>query len=192
MFWSSTISSGRRRRSDRPDPLPRSNAAAVYAQRIPRQPVVRSRSNSRTNIFAATFGTETAFDVTYRFTIADQVPDRLQLVLERPDIYTRIDMQWATNRAGGEHLVAGSRVSETGHPSCRARRGEHGDAQGRAHSRVFHELEPAYVLGSFCVRGAEHGFDIVPETALRHGWRTGMECAGTSVLQWRRCISRGV
>ena len=39
---------------------------------------------------------------------------------------------------------------------------------------MFHELEPAYVLGSFCVRGAERGFDIVPETALcmdgQQGW----------------------
>ena len=70
-----------------------------------------------------TFGPETAFEVTYRFSIAEQVPERLQLVLERPDIYTRIECNgqqvvplensWWLDRAFGKlDIRAAARVGE--------------------------------------------------------------------------------
>ncbi len=119
------------------------------------------------------FPAETAFEVTYHFTIADQVPDRLHFVLERPDLYesiecngqpiTPLENSWWLDRAFGKLDIRAA-----------ARVGENTVTLKAARFTVFHELEPAYVLGDFCLQESEHGFHIVPETALRmdreHGW----------------------
>jgi len=112
------------------------------------------------------FPPESGFEATYRFTIVERVPSRLQLVLERPDLYqtitcngaavTPISGSWWLDRSFGRIDIRAA-----------ARVGENAITIKAATFGVFHELEPAYVLGDFSVRPAPSGFAIVPETPLR-------------------------
>jgi hypothetical protein len=118
------------------------------------------------------FPPESGFEATYRFVIAERVPDRLHFVLERPDLYQTIACNgvavkpiagawWLDRSFGRIDLRACARV------------GENTVTIKAAPFTVLHELEPAYVLGSFSLRPAQRGFEIVPETPLRleaQGW----------------------
>ena len=112
------------------------------------------------------FPPESAFEATYRFVIAQRIPDRLHFVLERPDLYRSITCNgvsvkpipgaWWLDRSFGRIDVRAA-----------ARVGENSVTIKASPFSVFHELEPAYVLGSFGLQPAQHGFVIVPETPLR-------------------------
>lgn len=106
------------------------------------------------------------FEATYRFTIVGAVPERLQCVLERPDLYRRITCNgtpiqpvpgaWWLDRSFGRIDLRGT-----------ARLGENLLVFEAERFTVFHELEPAYILGNFSLQPAERGFTIAPETPLR-------------------------
>ncbi|MHB8969354.1 MAG: glycosyl hydrolase [Pirellulaceae bacterium] len=126
-----------------------------------------------------TFSAETAFEVTYQFTIAESVPARLHFVLERPDLYESIacngqpvtplalEDNWWLDRAFGKLDIRAA-----------AHVGENVITLKAAQFTVFHELEPAYVLGDFCLQDSEHGFRIVPATALRMDRELGWNMQG--------------
>ena len=123
------------------------------------------------------FPPESGFEATYRFVIAERIPDRLQLVLERPDLYQSITCNgadvkpirgaWWLDRAFGRiDLRAAARV------------GENAVTIKAAPFSVFHELEPAYVLGTFSLQPGKSGFATVPETPLRVEPRAGWNAQG--------------
>ena len=112
------------------------------------------------------FPPESGFEATYRFVIAERIPDRLQLVLERPDLYQSITANgaavepipgawWLDRSFGRIDLRAAAKV------------GENAVILKASPFGVFHELEPAYVLGNFSLQPDQRGFVIVPETPLR-------------------------
>lgn len=112
------------------------------------------------------FPPESAFEATYRFTISGPIPDRLQLVLERPDLYRSITCNgvavspipnaWWLDHAFGRLDIRAA-----------ARAGENQITIQAGAFTVFHELEPAYILGNFRLRPAGKGFEIVPDSPLQ-------------------------
>lgn len=114
-----------------------------------------------------TFPSGSGFEATYRFTLEGPVPPDLQIVIERPDLYRiRCNGQpvqatpgaWWLDKAFGRIDLAqaarpgGNEVTITASPFT-----------------IYHELEPAYVLGRFTLKTAAQGFAIGPEQPLRLG-----------------------
>ena len=117
------------------------------------------------------FPNESGVEVSYRFTIADRVPDKLWIVIERPDLYTiacngqpvtQSTGQWWLERSFGKiDIRAAAKVGENV-VTCKA-----------SPFTVWHEIEPAYVLGDFAVEPAERGFVIEPPSPPKLGpWNT--------------------
>ncbi len=119
-----------------------------------------------------TFGPGSGFEATYRFTIQQKVPKRLWIVIERPDLYaitcngktvsTKKDSWWLDKSFGKIDI---SKVSKLGENSVTIK---------ASPFTIYHEVEPAYVLGAFKLRPVNSGFVIVggPEPAVELGsWK---------------------
>jgi len=107
------------------------------------------------------FPADSGFEATYRFTVKDEVPGDLQIVVERPDLYaitcngqsvTAKEGQWWLDRSFGKIDI--SKAAKVGENELTLR--------ARPFS-VYHELEPAYLLGSFTLQPAESGFVVVAD-----------------------------
>ncbi len=123
------------------------------------------------------FGPETAFEVTYRFTIQAAAPKNLRFVVERPDLYSSITCNGATvNPTAQEWWLDRSFGCIDIHQV--ARTGENVVTLKASQFTVFHELEPAYVLGDFTLHNADHGFTIVPEVPLELSSQLGWNAQG--------------
>lgn len=113
------------------------------------------------------FGQESGFEATYRFVIEEGIPRDLVLVLERPDLYeiscngrplSAIPGTWWLDKAFGRISLAP--VAQLGINEIRIK---------AAPFTILHELEPAYVLGSFTLKAVEQGFHIVSDRELGMG-----------------------
>jgi hypothetical protein len=111
-----------------------------------------------------TFPPGSGFTASYKFSIESAVPKDLAIVIERPDLYTitcnghtvkakRND--WWLDKAFGRIGIASS-----------ARAGENIVTIKASPFTMYHELEPAYVLGDFALKPAEKGFVIAPARPL--------------------------
>jgi hypothetical protein len=113
----------------------------------------------------------TSLEATYRFTIERAVPRPLEIVVERPDLYAITcngkpvsagPGRWWLDKAFGRiDLGAAARV------------GENAVTLRAAPINIYHEIEPAYLLGDFTLRPAAAGFVVAPGGALRlaaEGW----------------------
>ncbi len=117
-----------------------------------------------------TFPPDSGFEATYRFTVKSEVPKELQIVIERPDLYAitcngtpvtaKKDAWWLDRSFGRIDLAAAARVGENA-VAIRARP-----------FTVYHELEPAYLLGQFTLEPADSGFVVGPDATLKlaTGW----------------------
>jgi hypothetical protein len=113
------------------------------------------------------FSADSGFSAQYRFVIAEQVPTNIILVLERPDLYTitcndrpvkpAAGAWWLDKSFGRLNIAAAVRI------------GENVVRVQAAPFTLFHELEPAYVLGNFALKPVEHGFVIAPEQGMALG-----------------------
>jgi hypothetical protein len=114
-----------------------------------------------------TFAPGSGFTASYKFTIEGAVPKNLAIVIERPDLYTitcnsqsviarRND--WWLDKAFGRIAIASA-----------ARTGENVVTIKASPFTMFHELEPAYVLGDFTLKPKDKGFVIAPDHALTLG-----------------------
>jgi hypothetical protein len=119
-----------------------------------------------------TFGPETGFQATYRFTIQQQLPKRLSIVIERPDLYAitcngktvsvKKDSWWLDKAFGRIDIAEVAKV------------GENTVTIKASPFTIYHEIESAYVLGSFALRAADSGFVIAGDSgpALKPGsWK---------------------
>jgi hypothetical protein len=106
-----------------------------------------------------TFPADSGFEATYRFTVEEAVPERLWVVIERPDLYSITcngktvaadKSAWWLDKAFGKINIGAV-----------AKLGENALTIKASPFTVYHELEPAYVLGTFRLRPAEAGFVIV-------------------------------
>jgi hypothetical protein len=126
----------------------------------------------RDGLITKTFGPESGFEATYRFTIEQQMPGRLWIVIERPDLYaitcngkavSAKKGSWWLDKSFGKIDIAKA-----------ARVGENAVTVKASPFTIYHELEPAYVLGTFKLRSADSGYVIVgdSEPALKlGGWK---------------------
>ncbi|NUQ61528.1 MAG: hypothetical protein HUU20_03505 [Pirellulales bacterium] len=121
----------------------------------------------RDELISRKFPPESGFEATWRFTIEGAVPQPLEAVIERPDLYTITcngkpvtakPGEWWLDKAFGRIDIASA-----------AKVGENEVAVKAAPFTIFHELEPAYILGSFSLKPAQSGFAIVPEQPLALG-----------------------
>jgi len=115
----------------------------------------------RDQIITKKFPPESGFEATYRFTIEGPVPKPLAIVIERPDLYTITcngqpveakEGQWWLDKSFGRIEISGA-----------ARPGENSVTIKASPFTIWHELEPAYVLGNFSLKPAERGFVIAPD-----------------------------
>jgi hypothetical protein len=132
-------------------------------ERNPWDSAVQFRDELITRTFPAASGVE----ATYRFTIKDGVPARLSLVMERPDLYTitcngrpagQAKGEWWLDRSFGRIDIAAA-----------ARVGENEIVAKASPFTIYHELEPAYLLGDFMLDPAASGFVVAGDGPLRLG-----------------------
>ncbi len=146
-----------------------------------------------------TFPADSGFSASYKFTIESAVPKNLAIVIERPDLYTitcngqpvkanRND--WWLDKAFGRIDIASA-----------ARTGENVVTIKASPFTMYHELEPAYVLGDFALKPADKGFVITPDQGLALGTTsqataasspTGLEPTRASFLQRGRFLPGAV
>jgi hypothetical protein len=121
----------------------------------------------RDELIKRTFPAGSGFEASYRFTITEKVPADLAIVIERPDLYTvTCNGQSVAAKAGDWWLdKAFGRIAL----AAIARVGENVVTIRAAPFTLLHELEPAYVLGSFAVQPAAKGFVLAPERPLQPG-----------------------
>lgn len=134
------------------------------------------------------FAADSGFTASYKFTIESAVPKNLAIVIERPDLYTitcngkplaaevtRRTVRSGENSAPPPH-AGGSSVEfkdwwldkAFGKISIAsaARVGENIVTIKASPFTIYHELEPAYVLGDFTLKPVDRGFVIAPEQPL--------------------------
>ena len=118
----------------------------------------------RDELIKKKFPADSGFEATYRFAIEKQVPKELYIVIERPDLYTitcngkavsPIKGSWWLDKSFGKiNIKTAAKVGENA-VTIKARP-----------FTIYHELEPAYVLGDFALKAVDSGFVIVPEAKL--------------------------
>lgn len=125
----------------------------------------------RDTLITKKFPPESGFQATYRFTIERRVPKPLHIVIERPDLYTiTCNGKPVTANKGDWWLdKAFGKVDIT----AAAKLGENAVTIKAAPMTMFHELEPAYLLGDFSLRPAESGFLVSRPQPLKPGGREG-------------------
>lgn len=131
------------------------------------------------------FPEKSGFEAAYHFTIDGAVPSDLEIVIERPDLYTitcngqpvsaKPDDWWLDRSFGRIELAA---VAQSGENTV--------TLQAQPFT-VYHELEPAYLRGSFALRSADAGFVLAADEPLALGpWNTQghpMYAAGVAYSQ---------
>jgi len=115
------------------------------------------------------FPADSGFEATYTFTVEGPVPSDLAIVIERADLYrvtcngqlvTPNPKDWWLDKAF--HRLPIASLARTGINRV--------TLQARPFS-LFHELEPAYLLGSFTLRPTDRGFVVAPDQPLKLGRR---------------------
>jgi hypothetical protein len=136
------------------------------------------------------FAPDSGFTANYKFIVEGSVPQNLAIVIERPDLYlitcngqtvaaevtrrtSNLRAQsppphvggynpefkdWWLDKAFGKISIASA-----------ARVGENIVTIKAAPFTIYHELEPAYVLGDFALKATDKGFVITPDRALSLG-----------------------
>jgi len=132
-------------------------------------------------IISKRFPPDSGFEATYRFEVVESVPKDLAIVIERPDLYAitcngrpvrASKGKWWLDRSFGIIPIAKA-----------ARPGENTVTISCRPMTIFHELEPAYLIGSFTCLPSEKGFVVAPDQQLRLGrWdQQGMPFYGHGV-----------
>jgi hypothetical protein len=120
----------------------------------------------RDELISKKFPQNSGFEASYKFSIQGPVPTNLTIVLERPDLYAircngrpiSPSGDWWLDKAFGRIPIASVACS-----------GENLVTVQATTLTVCHELEPAYVLGDFSLKPADHGFVISPKEPLTLG-----------------------
>ena len=122
------------------------------------------------------FPASSGFEAAYRFVIKGAVPSDLQIVTERPDLY-QITCNgrpvqakpegWWLDKAFGRIPIAPNACS-----------GENVVVLKAAPFTMFHELEAAYLLGSFSLAPAASGFVVAEDHPLQIAGQAGWNAQG--------------
>ena len=126
----------------------------------------------RDELISKTFANDSGFEATYKFKIEQQLPDQLWIVVERSDLYEitcngkTIEPRkgtWWLDKSFGRIDI--SKFAKFGENTVKIK---------ASPFTIYHELEPAYVLGEFKVKPTDAGFVIIgePESNLELGsWK---------------------
>ncbi len=119
----------------------------------------------RDELIKKTFTADSGFEAVYRFVIEQQVPERLSIVIERPNLYTitcngqavapETGTWWMDKSFGRLDISKAVKV------------GENAVTIKASPFTIYHELEPAYLLGTFILKPTESGFVIVGDSRPR-------------------------
>jgi hypothetical protein len=131
--------------------------------RNPWDSAVQFRDELITKEFAAGSG----FEATYRFTIENEVPAELFIVIERPDLYSITCNDKAISAAKGSWWL--DKVFGKIDIADNAKAGENTVTLKASPMTIYHELESAYILGDFALKPVDSGFVIVPEVPMKLG-----------------------
>jgi len=113
-------------------------------------------------LITRTFAADSGVEASYRFTIEDSVPGKLWIVIERPDLYkvtcngkpvSAPKGQWWLDKSFGRIDIAQA-----------GKVGENVVTIQASPFTIYHELEPAYLLGSFTLKLAQSGFTVVGQS----------------------------
>ncbi|HPC94837.1 MAG TPA: glycosyl hydrolase [Sedimentisphaerales bacterium] len=118
----------------------------------------------RDQLITKTFPADSGFTASYRFVIETAVPRKLAIVIERTDLYTITCNGKPVSAQPGDWWLdkAFGRIDIT----QAAKVGENVVTVKAKPFTIYHELEPAYVLGDFTLQPADRGFVIVPDKPL--------------------------
>jgi len=121
----------------------------------------------RDELITKKFPPDSGFEATYKFTIEGEVPKPLHIVIERPDLYTitcngtpvsaKKKSWWLDKAFGRIDITSATKV------------GENIVKIKASPMTIYHELEPAYMLGDFTLKAADSGFVIAPDVPLQLG-----------------------
>ncbi len=126
----------------------------------------------RDELISKTFDSDSGFEATYQFNIEQQLPDQLWIVIERTDLY-EITCNGKTIAAGKGSWWLDKSFGKIDITKF-AKLGENTVKIKASPFTIYHELEPAYVLGEFKVKPTDAGFVIIgeSESSLRPGsWK---------------------
>jgi hypothetical protein len=139
----------------------RASQFAFAKNGMPRNPW-DSSVQFKDELISRKFGPDSGFEATYRFTIAERRPERLAIVIERPDLYqitcngravaAQKDSWWLDKAFGRIDITAAAKI------------GENAVTIQASPFTVYHELESAYILGTFRLKPAEAGFTLIGES----------------------------
>ncbi|MGE3311270.1 MAG: glycosyl hydrolase [Limisphaerales bacterium] len=121
------------------------------------------------------FPARSGFVADYRFEVEGAIPEDLEIVVERPDLYSITCNGRPVKPADGWWLdKAFGRV-----PLAKeARAGGNVVRLEASPFTMFHELEPAYLRGTFRLRSAERGWVVVADAPLGVGSGLGWNAQG--------------
>jgi len=132
----------------------------------------------RDELISRAFGADSGFEATYRFTIEKRIPGRLCIVIERPDLYEiKCNGKTIVSRASRPRSEGGTASAQRGQDgrdttwwldkvfgkidiTDAAVVGENTVTIAASPFTIYHELEPAYVLGTFALKETDSGFVI--------------------------------
>lgn len=135
-------------------------------------------------LIARTFPASTGFEASYTFTIEGAVPPDLEIVIERPDLYTITcngqPVVSAAKPVKPAAVVPGAQAVEFKKwwldrafgclpLASVARPGENRVTLKAGPFTIFHELEPAYLRGSFALKPVAKGFVVTADRPLTLG-----------------------
>ncbi|MHC4433259.1 MAG: glycosyl hydrolase [Planctomycetota bacterium] len=112
----------------------------------------------RDELITTKFPAQSGFEAAYHFTIDGDAPSSLYVVIERPDLYSiscngkavvPVKDQWWLDKAFGKIDITNA-----------ARAGENTVTLKASPMTIYHELEPAYLLGDFTLKATDRGFAV--------------------------------
>ncbi|MHC4800028.1 MAG: glycosyl hydrolase, partial [Planctomycetota bacterium] len=121
----------------------------------------------RDELIKMRFPADSGFEATYRFTISEQIPESLFIVVERPELYSITcngkpisakPGDWWMDRSFGKLDIRSA-----------VKLGQNAVSIKASPLTVYHELEPAYVIGDFSLKAVDSGFVMVPARELKLG-----------------------
>ena len=118
-------------------------------------------------LITKTFPPESGFEATYKFNIEAKVPNPLHIVIERTDLYDiECNGKKVSAKKGDWWLdKAFSKIDIT----AAAKTGENIVRIKASPMTIYHELEPAYLLGDFALKPTDSGFVVTSPAPLKLG-----------------------
>lgn len=142
------------------------NQMAFQKNGMPRNPW-DSEVQFRDELIRKTFPPESGFEMSYRFTVEGNVPERLSIVIERPDLYSITCNGQPVQASAGDWWLDRAFIQIP--IAKQAKAGENVVTLKAQPFSIMHEIEPAYVTGGSRLRATDAGFVLTADEPLELG-----------------------